>query len=364
MDLIKLLSTSSQPTEFSYGKLVEGYTRALWVEKYRGPGEFKLEAPLSSGLMTFLPLGSFVTHKETGAVMIVENHNILQPKDEDPIIIITGRCMTTFLEERIIGDQWAATSNVVQEEGNLADVTWDQAIALIEMHLTDSSEDNDELAGVEAIHTCSGSSTTEARTYRFQDVYRTLIEVLKVDDLGIRVQRPTPTDDTTYFVIYRGNDISKTVRFSWMRGDLDNIEYFFSIKKLKTQARVIGQWVQTIVNPTGATRYNRRTMVVDASDLDEQLDAYPSGGTLTSIISKMQTRGRQALKSQNNVSIVQADVSENSDLRYRRDYNLGDLVTVDGDYGAAAVFRVIEYAEADDETGSSGHPTLAIPGED
>jgi hypothetical protein len=104
-------------------------------------------------------------------------------------------------------------------------------------------------------------------------------------------------------------------------------------------------------------------MIVDGSYIDERQPAYPSGGALTLILAAMTIKAKQVYKAQTNVSITQADVSENTDLRYRRDYNIGDLVTVDGDFGSSAVMRVVEYAEVEDENGTSGHPTLAIPGE-
>lgn len=70
------------------------------------------------------------------------------------------------------------------------------------------------------------------------------------------------------------------------------------------------------------------------------------------------------MKAQSKVTINSSDVSDNSNYRYRRDYNIGDLVTLDGNFGQKAVMRVSEYAEVEDENGESGHPTLSIPGED
>jgi hypothetical protein len=363
MDLVKLSSVTAQPTEFSVGEHITGHTSALWVERYRDPGEFEIQAALSSNLISFLPIGSFITHLGTSAVMIVENHEIKQPKDEDPTIVISGRCLTTVLENRTVGDGWAFATNVVGELGVGSDETWDQALLLIDQAVVTTTDPDDALIGIAVSHTCSGTSTSEARTFKQGSVHDQVIEILKVDDLGLKVIRPTPTDPLTNFIIYRGDNVSTKVRFSWMRGDLDNVEYFFSNKKLKNQARVMGRWVQEVVNPTGANNYDRRTMIVDARDIDDQQTAYPAGGTLTAIIIKMGIRGRQALKAQPKISITQADVSDNANLRFRRDYDIGDLVTVDGDFGASTVMRVVEYAEAEDESGETGHPTLAIPGE-
>lgn len=363
MDLIKLSSATASPTELTIGQAINGYTSALWVERYREAGEFKLEAPLSSGLIDFLPIGAFLTHIDTSVVMNVENHEIKQPKDQDPTIAITGRCLTSFMENRTVGDGWAASTNVVAELGIGSDETWDQLVTLIDQHMVTTADPDDALDNLAVSHICTGSSTSEARVYRQGSVYDQVQDILKVDDLGIKSVRPTPTDPLIHFIIYRGNSVSPKARFSWMRGDLDNVEYLFSNKRVKNQARVMGRWVQVVVNPSGADNYDRRTMIVDASDLDDQLTAMPSGTPLTNMIFKMQVRGREALKAQTNVAITQADVSDNTNLRYRYDYELGDLVTVDGDFGSSAVMRVVEFAETDDDTGSRGHPTLAIPGE-
>lgn len=361
MDLIKLSSATANPTELSFGESVSNYQSALWVERYREPGEFKIEAKLSSGLRESLPIDSFLSHLETAEVMIVENHEIKQPEDEDPSITITGRSFTSFLERRQLGDQ--ALTNVVSDYVLASDETWDQAVTLINDHVVDPANINGRLIGVDVVHTCSGTVTTEERTIRPNDVLTSVTDVLKIDDLGLKMIRPTPTDDSLYFVVYRGDDISKTVRFSWVRGDLKNVEYFFSNKKYYNRALVMGRWVQTTYNPTVAVNFEQRTMLVDASYIDERQPSYPAGLALSLIIAGMQIEGDRALKAQTNISITQADVSDNTNLRFRRDYNLGDLVTVDGDFGSSAVMRVIEYAETEDENGTSGHPSLAIPGE-
>lgn len=361
MDLIKLSSVTANPTELSYGEGISKYESALWVERYREPGEFKLEGRLSSGLREFLPIDSFVTHMDTEEVMIVENHEIKQPDDEDPYIAVSGRSFTSYLERRQLGDQ--ALTNEVTDYVLTSDQTWDQAVKLINDHVVDPANINGRLIGVDVINTASGTVTTEERTVRPNDILTSVTDILKVDDLGIRMVRPTPTDDLLYFVIYRGDDVSKKVRFSHLRGDLKNIEYLFSNKKYYNRALIRGRWVQATINPGTHVNFDQRTMLVDASYIDERQPAYPSNPALALIIAAMQIIGDQALKAQNNVAITQADVSDTTNIRYRRDYNLGDLVTVDGDFGTSAVMRVIEYAETEDQDGTTGHPSLAIPGD-
>ncbi len=73
---------------------------------------------------------------------------------------------------------------------------------------------------------------------------------------------------------------------------------------------------------------------------------------------KMAIRGRQTLKANKEIFLTAADIAVTSTYRYRYDYNIGDMVMIDGTYGENERMRVVEYAEIEDENGESGHPTL------
>jgi hypothetical protein len=74
----------------------------------------------------------------------------------------------------------------------------------------------------------------------------------------------------------------------------------------------------------------------------------------------MVTIGRQILASQNEVSISKVEISKNTTrYKYRTNYNVGDLVSVEGNYNTSAIMRVVEYVEIEDETGENSYPTLA-----
>jgi hypothetical protein len=162
--------------------------------------------------------------------------------------------------------------------------------------------------------------------------------------------------------VHKGNDRSNSVIFSWMAGDLEIADYLWSDKSHKTSAMVIGRYVWTFVDTAGAVKYNRKTMIVQADDIDGNLTAVPSGAALTDIVNKMKIRGSQAIIHQNRVTISRADISDISKYEYRKDYAVGDIITLNGNFGQIAKMRVIEYVEIQDENGESGHPTLSIPG--
>lgn len=375
MNLFKFNYTTT-PTILGNGEFINGAKSVMWVERFLDSGEFEIRAPLSSRLREFLPLGTLISHVDTVEVMIVENHEIVDEDGRDPDVVITGRSFDTYLENRIIGANLARGTSAISEYIISADHPLMQVYTMINDHITSTTVDpNDELTNVSAytFFVTPMEYTGDVRTIDRGTVYERIREVLKVADLGIRTIRKNPFGigpmggsgapslTQTVFDIYFGLDRTSTVRFSWASGDFDKLEHLFSQKNVKNSAMVVSRYCWKVVD-LGPVKYDRRMMLVDASDIDGHLTASPVGGALTALLNKLIVRGRQTLASQQLLTIGSADISNMSQYRYRQDYNLGDLVTLDGNYGDTMTMRVVEYAEIEDENGHSSHPTLSIPG--
>lgn len=368
MELFRFTNITS-PTVFQSGELITGYNSVSWTERYQEAGEFEINAQLSSNLRAFLPLGCFISHADTMEVMIVENHEVDQKIDEDPTLKITGRSLTTYLENRIVGLNRVRADSKISEYVLPINETWDQAVYLVNTHIKDTDNVNDAIDNVNCVSICSGTATREERTIGVGDVFKGLQDILAVDDLGVKTIRRNPfgletgsSSTETRIIIYKGRDKSKQIHFSWKSGDLSSAGYLFSDRKLKNFAHVRGKWVEIIVDDgTGQTKYNRRFMLVDGSDIDEAQEKYPDPTPRDWIKAAMAIRGRQALKKQTRIHLARTDVSDTTRWRYRQDYDVGDLVMVDGDWGERTVMRVVEFVEIEDENGESGHPTLELP---
>jgi len=362
MEVFKF-NPGADPTVLEQGEVINNATSIMWVERYRDAGEFEIVAKLSSGLGSFLPIGTFLSHADTMEVMIVENQEINEDQPSDPDIKITGRSLETYLENRITGTNQARASSTYTEYLLAAGFTWTQAVKLINDHIVSTSNAGDQLGNVLATTIVTGTGTSEARSLKRGPVYNDLLEILAVDDLGIRnVRRNTFGGNSaqTIMDVYKGVDKSAKVIFSWKAGDIDGADYFWSGRVIKNSAMVVGRYINTVVD-LGPTKYDRKMMVVDGSDIDGSLTAPPTGTALTTVISKMVTRGRQALAKQSLITITRADISDVAKYRYRRDYNMGDIISLDGNFGQIAKMRVVEYVEIEDENGESGHPTLSVP---
>lgn len=360
MDLFKF--TNVDTVDLSEGLSITDYDSIMWIERYEKPGEFNLRAKLSSGLQNILPLGSIISHSKTYEACIVENHEISESSDSDPIIEISGRSLDSYLDNRIVGLQLAINSPTVpySQYTLAADHLQNQISTLINAHISPLSGDITSTAATLSL-------TQPSRIIKRQTVLKAVTDLLSLEDLGLRVVRKNvlgafnaQSSSKTLLHIHNGVDHSNDVIFSWNFGELDSASYLFSIKALKNVALVQGKYVEVVVEDVvQPTDYERRVMLVDASDLDEAYTTVPSGGTLTTIQTNMQTRGREALSSQKLLNISNVDLSKSSSYKYRTDYDIGDTVSISGNYGVTEKRRVVEYVEIEDETGETGYPTLS-----
>lgn len=342
----------------------------MWAERYREPGEFELVDQLSSGLREILPIGTLISHYGTLEVMFVENHEIDDSKTEDPVIKISGRSLEAYLENRIVGTNQIRANPVIGAGYNLvAANTWNQVVTLINDHINNATNVLDNFGNIVATTTVSGiTGVSEARLLKPGPVDKAALDILAIDDLGIKVIRrntfnvPGGSATQTVYNVHNGTNRANSVIFAWQGGDLDIADYLWTDKPTKNSAMVIGRYVNTFVDTWNMSKWNRKIMMVGADDIDGYLSAAPSGATLNNIVTQMQNRGKQALANQNRLTITRADISNLSKYQYRTDYNIGDLVSLDGNFGQIATMRVVEYVEIQDENGESHHPTFSLPG--
>lgn len=367
MDIFKL-KNPTHPLKMEQGEIINDLKSKLWIERYRPAGEFKLVADAKSGIRERLPVGSFISHTDTAEVMIVEDHEINDDRDTESDISVTGRGFDTYLSQRVVGSNVTfPVSTGVSDLQLAAGYTWVQAQDLLRFHIYASSliDDDNALPYVQIFHDVPGVGTSVARSIKEGDLHVRLLELLEVDQLGVKIARPglwyPASGADLSLVIHKGVDRTASVVFSYSTGEIQSADYLWSNRKVKNAAVISGKWVKTFVS-IGGTGYDRRVMHVDASDIDNSLSAAPTGITLTNIIAYMQYRGFLALAAQKDVVLVKAEpAKETGSMKYRDDFNVGDRIMVSGDHDQAAPMIVSEYVEIEDENGVVGYPTLVAP---
>jgi hypothetical protein len=368
MDVVRL-NNNNQPTKMEHGEIVKGLTDKLWVERYAKNGECAFSAPARTNIREILPIGCFVTHTDSEEVMMIRDHEVSGKKGEDIIIKATGETFETEMAERIVGGNQKFPVVDIQPVHHDNSFSWNHIVKLIQDH-TDPARVIDPGDAIPYLKAKSEVSPVPVGSVLFPadfprgTVYEHILNLLTIDNCGIKCVRPGRLDpESTTMVVYKGVDRSRELAFSYSTGEIEDISYLYSNRKLKNAALVSGTFVEFAVVPP-ETGYARRWMFVSAPELDQDLIEPPEPGWGLDLINLvLWLRGVEELKKQTDVALKRADVSQDSvQFRYRKDYNLGDLVSVSGGYligdNEPNKMRILEYVETEDENGQHSYPTL------
>lgn len=380
MDVIKFNGYPEAPMTPSNAEVVNGLNSKMWIERYREAGEFTFVADATAAMRNALPIGSLVSHVDTAEVMVVENHEVTDQKGQKPLLTVTGRGFETFWENRVVhGDMPYPNSAPPVPDPFPIPVSYQgKAISILKEYSPDGGIElwqpemrirHVQIFGVADL-------VEDIDPWVLPGVsYTRLLEVLELGGLGIKVFRPGnyhvakyplgdfldfSTDSLISLVIHKGADKTSRLVFSHDTGEIENAEYLWSNKKLKNAAIVQGKskhWAAVI--PPGVEGFDLRILLVDATNID--VGDFPTPEELAALYAAMEQRGRDALVRQKEVALTKAQVSKNADLAlYRKDFDVGDIVTVSGAYGEPVPMRISEFVEIEDENGETGQPVLEL----
>jgi hypothetical protein len=349
--------------------LVQNVKSIEWIERYQEPGEFTITTDATDAMRNQLYLGALITHSETFDIMMIENHQIDESVNEDPVLTVTGRSLFAFLENRMATGNNFPQKNPVTDEIFLYDFPKDTTInntkKLLSEHIGTANTFGatvnaitaaDTLPNVVVTATFTGSDSTREMVVKRGQLYREVARLLEEMGAGLKIIRPAPgTSGRCTWQLHKGTDVSSLVIFSADYGDLDSTKYFWSIKKKKNAALVTGAYTQTVMRSLGGTGFNMRVLYVDAGDYDFKPVSPSEIDAATNILIR---RGNEELANYPETTLLETKIVANTRYTYRKDYDIGDIVWVRGNYGISQKMRVVEFAEFEDEFGRTGIPTL------
>lgn len=371
---------------YSYGgEVLNGIEDATWIERYAEPGEFKFIAPAGSGLRENLPINTYISHTNTYEVMRVENHEIQQDEDGNSTIIISGRSMETLMEWRNVGGNQLQPYPIVDPINQASPIdgypSWVQANILFweTMH-TPQIDGGNYIHGIDSSFSVTEWDTLVShpehpREVKIDSLYNAIRDLLRIDDIGIKVVRPCPgravfpsyfDHGDTYFVFHDGVYRADTVIFSDSAGDLSTAEYFWSDKNYKNYIQVFCKWITFMVGEYDEYTHfqaSRRFGFLEAFDIGEEFTEAdpPELGDYAAMYDEAEARALVELAKYRPVSIVRAEITpNNTHFKFRTDYNIGDIVTIEGAHATSSRARVLEYVEIENSEGHIEYPTLAL----
>jgi hypothetical protein len=349
-------------------KLIENYDSLIWTERYT-MGDFSLVSGNVEGFMQLLPRGKIVSLRESTVPMIVERHKIIRNKNVGAKIEIVGREFTSILDRRVsiqaVGAalaEWLVVAKIPSDiahyiiykicvEGvcDPKDIFPPSMVQFIapDDYLASTGPNREwSVPRGNLLATVMGYLATEAMADP-----TTTPPSPKVEAHGIRAMRPDSTGTAIGIQIYKGVDRSDSILFDGTRDLLDDGTYLFSEEGSATDAYVLG--------PNDAFKMSSGAPEDSPSGLDRRVKLVDGSTSGTASADSLKNEGSRALSEAHVTAMFDGSVNQDlSPYIYGRDYGLGDIVKLVGDYGLEEKARVTEYIRVEDATGNKAYPTL------
>jgi len=355
---------------------IDVFKSAIWTERYYGDSEIELVVPATTEMVQLLPEGIFVGLSGSDEIMIIETLTVKEGN-----LKVVGNSILPWMNNRFVrASPNHDAQNVIFPAGKPGWAMWailwnwahrdspylsnpgtypmgipnPQQYIIPELDLLDYDQSGDDIAF----------------TVPYGPVYDAMRDIGTTYEVGMQIRLGTnpvlgfrsykgvkrTSDQTTYF----------PVRFSPQMDSLTNVEEVRSIAALKTKVYTFtGQPMGTLnANPPGEAHltgdqyvgFDLRALMGTVDGVDTAL----VGTDATKMANALNDKAKKALAANAYVKAVDGEIVPTAQFQYGRDYNLGDIIEVQGISGIVQTSRVIEYIRAQDESGEKSYPTVAM----
>lgn len=361
--------------KFLKQNIIDEFSSIIWTERYYGDSEVEMVVPATSDLIAKLPVGVFLGIDESEEVMILETVDI-----DEKQLKVKGISLLKWLNNRFLRTTAAHEDRYAYFSGlTVGHTLW----FMVDMMCVAGSPyldgtypmgvPNPEQFVIPGLGLKSYDSAGDPLIVGvpFGPLYDSMREIATTYEVGMRITLES-ADDVSYslgFESYRGVDrtsrqsINDVVRFSPQMESFSDIKEIQSIASLKTQAYAFAPG-----NPDGLAttpgisvltgeQYNGfdlRAILVFADDITTD----QVSGSSESLLNILNARAHDALMNNTFIKGVDGEIVSESQLKYGVDYNLGDLIEVQGNSGVIQISRVTEYIRSHDRTGEKAYPTV------
>lgn len=344
-------------SSFRREKIVEGWNSLVWTERYSSNGDFELVSNDISGVLSQLPLGDdddppiVVAIDDSTVPMIVETHKLEKPKNAPPQIVTSGRSFETVLDRRVTIRAVTPAAKRIEwqvEATNAAIAAWTVAKTIV----TDGAATPlDKIPEISLLNGAFDPGVTQKYPVEPKELYAWMIETLALGKYGLKSRIPSISGQITVQT-YKGVDRTKEVVFDVALDQFDEAAYLLSklgYKNVMITATANGmEFSDTGTSPSGLARR------VDFQDLSSEVTV-PAGTDLTNLTVN---KGKVALADRLPTALFSGGVAESIGAGYNSTYALGDIVTLQGEYGLSQTARIAEFVRTHDKTGVKAYPTF------
>jgi hypothetical protein len=332
--------------DLNFKGIIDSFTSLQWTRRYYKSGEFELQCALTIESLSLLQRENIIYKKGDTEAAYIEYRNLKQDTEGKEILVIKGKFLTNYTDRRIV---WGTEILNVTTEVAMRTLVNNNCIAP-----TDTSRIISNLV--------LGTLNDFTQTIDYQVSYKNLAEELEslsnTSGLGHRVNFDI-NNRKLIFDVYKGLDrsvnqsINPRAIFSKEFENILEQEFTDSLNNYRNLALVGGigegsaRKLVTIGNSIGFDRYE---LFVDQKSLSNEVDSVVMSDA--DYINLLIEKGNTALADAKEIQTFDSKININSNLLYKTDFDLGDIVTcVSKKWGITLNSRITEVEEVYEEQG-------------
>ena len=360
--------------------MIDTFTSAIWTVRYDEAGDFEIYTPVRLDYIQAMQIGNYLWNRDSDRLMVIETVEIETDAEEGPQLIVTGRSLESILDRRIV----TSSQNF---SGNLQSVLF----AIIQNEVI-SSGGTRRIPGF-SLKTSSDSRITSISiselSIRGENVYDVVCSLCQANKVGWRI---LPKGAGGFeFELYVGVDrsyaqsVNPYVTFSPSFENLLNSNYIKSFKSYKNSIYAVGTYQKEVIlqnkykDDNGEWVVEEQTTYEEAEVVTWQYSetATPSGLARREMfidnggVNDGEQGGEYAIWNAINKEKAIAELGEHQTTTafegeleatrqyiYREDFNIGDIVQVENEFGITGTVYISEIVFSQDANGITITPTF------
>ncbi len=332
--------------------VIDKFISLRWIRRYSKCGEFELHCSLTNETLNLLKKENIIYKKDDTEAAYIEYRNLKQNNDGSETIVVKGKFLTGYFNRRII---WGIEN---------LNCTAEQAMrSLVEKNCINS---NIKERIIKNLFLDIEKKYSESVNYQVS--YKNLLEELEnlsnLSEIGYRVNF-NRKDKKVFFEAYKGVDrtinqkVNPQAIFSREFENILEQEYIESVNNYRNVALIAGEGEDadrkliTVGNTNGLDRFE---VFIDARDITSKQYINNAEKILTSEEYNLllNDRGNIRLAEFKQIETFDSKINIKSNLTYKVDFDLGDIVTCrTKKWGITVDTRITEIEEVYEPQGFS-----------
>ena len=332
--------------------ILDSFSSLIWNRKYNSVGDFQLNILFTQELNKLLKIDNII-YKDNGECGYIVSKEIKVEDDGTESIEVKGKFILEYLERRIIFGTEDINSNLVDAVYSLIN---NNCIGCCFERIIPNLELGEKL----------DSDILLSKQISYGNLLDTVKEILQPHEIGLKIDFNIK-EKKLIFKLYKGinrsinQKVIAPVIFSRSFENVLSQNYLESINNYKNVALVAGagegEKRKTLLIGE-ASGLDRHEVYIDARDIQDTKTIEKNGESIEQEIphqeymNLLETRGKEKLAEYYDSKTFDSIINSNSNLIYKQDYDLGDVVTFfDRKWGITMDTRITEISETYNKQG-------------